>query len=603
MRAAFLLSSLLLTTPALLGEEEKVDFSEGLKRIAALGLPDMKGAEWVNFSDPNEQRFVSSYELREMNFKLSGNTWKLKTEPPTYLDFGTSELIDPPKEGEDGEADESSAKPSFLEKMLKNHKEKNPEEEKAPKPEAPEDKVSLAAKDAAKIAPALAKADVVEDLNNSIEWGYSNTHGRLMLFAAQLHAAGETESANKLASALFLAASNDSALIDGAISHLADTEYHKIASLFFKNHDWKAYQQSLTALLEKFPRGWGNGPAVAMLVSNLDKRSAAPPKPSIPGIQIKPEALALLDKLLENSSNNISDEELAKSLGVDLTEFPAQHRARILASLRAEGGNFRSENQELWLLKTPESPAPGANASATEKLQAMGMDGLIALAAVASDETLVPVPNSSNQSHFYGGNESAVEALQNRYKNLHRPASRGEIASAILAAVIPSSSSDPYSRSEQPDPAELAATAIEFWKSNKDKSPVQIATLYITEGNEYQRPAACSFLATSKDPAAHAAFEKTVLASDNPISLIAQVEQYIGTRKTAAKTFANAYIKLLKENPPDERELMRSNAGYQIRQAGGLDSYLKRLSLKVGDVSLDKMIADALKAKPKKEEY
>jgi hypothetical protein len=60
---------------------------------------------------------------------------------------------------------------------------------------------------------ALGKAAVAENVNDSMEYGSSNLHGRLMLFAAQLQAAGETESANSLAAALFRVAENDAALI------------------------------------------------------------------------------------------------------------------------------------------------------------------------------------------------------------------------------------------------------------------------------------------------------------------------------------------------------------------------------------------------------
>jgi hypothetical protein len=601
MRAVLSICGLLFIAPPVVGETEIPDFSEGLRRIAALGLPEMKDAKWVKLPESRGERFTSSYEFTEMSIKTSGNTWQLSTDPPTYLDFGSGEFIDPPADGnKKAQADEpSGAKSGVLGKMLKNFKEKNPEPEKEPKTTEPKEVVSLAAKDATKIASALAKPAVAESLNDNIRWGYTNTHGRLMLFAAQLQAAGETESANTLAAALFLAATDDSALIDGAISHLADAEYAAIAARFFENNDWKTYQKGLVALLEKFPRGWSKGPAIALLASNLEKRTT-PPKPSLDGIKLNPKAIALLDELLEKADSKTSDEDLAKANGYNLSQFPPSQRASIVAMLRAQGMGSFTNNQDLWILQSKEANAASDNSSTLSKIKAMGMDGLIALAAVAEDQTLLPIPNPQNERNFYGGSESMAEAILRNYQNLNRPVSRGEIAVAILSSVIPIPSSDPYSRSSQPDPAEISASAIDFWKKHKDKSPVQLATVYITEGNPYQQSTASSFLASSKDPAAHAAFEKTVLASGDPISLIGQVDQYLTARKAKAKDFANAYIKLLRDNPPGEQELMRSAAGYHIREAGGLENYLKRLSLKVGDASLDKMIRDALKAKPEK---
>lgn len=205
---------------------------------------------------------------------------------------------------------------------------------------------------------AFGKTSVVENLNQSVEYGGFNLHGRLMLFAAQLQAAGETESANSLAAALFGAAENDSALIDGAISHLAGTDYTAATNAFFETTDWEAYHTAVKALLEKFPRGWADAPAVALLSSGLGKRSASPPPPYLPGIALKPVALTLLDKLLVKQYIKASDEELAKSQGMDLSEYPARQRAEMIRWLRANAGEGVSfSDPTLWLLPSENNNA------------------------------------------------------------------------------------------------------------------------------------------------------------------------------------------------------------------------------------------------------
>ena len=600
MRAVFLIppAVFVASTFACLAEEKP--FAKGLDRIAELGLPEMKGAMWTKLPGDSESHFTSSYQFQEMAAKLSGNAWKLPTEPPTYLEFGSASTLDSDQSKEEKSDDEGDAKPGLLGKMLRNYQDKNPEPEKAPK--APEPIVSQAAKDAEKIVKALGKASVVENINNGIEYGNANLHGRLMLFAAQLQAAGETDSANSLAAALFTAAENDSALIDGAISHLADTDYATAANAFFETTDWQAYHTAVKALLEKFPRGWADAPAVALLSSSLEKRAAAPPPLSLPGIAIKPEALALIDKLLVKQTIKTSDEALAKAQGVDLSRYPARQRAEMIHWLRSNAGEGVSfSDSSLWLLPS-EGTKDKQPASPIEALKAMRMDGFIALTAALTDETLVPIRKQNDGGgSYYSSSESPAALIRSRYANLVRPISRGEIAIALISSALPTQE-DPYSNSTPPDPADLTAQAIEFWKTNKDKSGVELATLYIAEGNTNQRSLASTYLATSKDPAAHAAFEKTVLASNDPLSLIQAVEGYLDTRKAAAKPFATAYIKLIKENPPSDDELQRSTVGYYIREAGGIENYLKKLSLKVGDVSLGRMIADALRAKPTDDE-
>lgn len=599
MRAVYLISPVLLFAPSWVCHAGETSFSDGLKRLAELGLPPMEGAQWVKIPGDSEQHFSSSYQFQEMDAKLSGNTWKLPAEPTTYLDFGSAVTTAPESENEKQEDEDADSKPGLLGKMLLNYQEKNPEPEK--KPKAPKPTVSLAAEDAAKLVKALAKSSVAEHVNQGAQYGHTNLHGRLMLFAAQLQAAGETESANTLAAALFQAIENDAALIDGAISHLADTGYDTAARAFFETNDWKAYHTAIKALLEKFPRGWANAPAVALLSSHLEKRSATPPPLTLPGIAIKPEALALLDKLLVKQTIKTNDEALAKAQGVDLSRYPARQRAQMILWLRANAGEGVSfSDPTLWLLPSEKSDDE-PSASPIEALKAMRMDGFIALAAAIPDETLVPIQKQNDGHSYYSSNESPAAVIRRRYANLARPISRGEIAAALISSAIPTPE-DPYSNSSEPDPADLAAKAIEFWKTNKDKSAVELATLYIAEGNTNQRTFASSYLASSKDPAAHAAFEKTALNSNDPLSLIQAVEGYLGARKAAAKPFATAYIKLIRDNPPNEEELERGMVGYQIREAGGIENYLKKLSLKVGDVSLDKMIAQALRAKPKEDE-
>lgn len=575
-----------------MGQSEVGDFSKGLEQLAKLGLPAMEGAEWVKSPSNSNQTFTDSYEFRDVGVNISGSVWKLATDPPSYIEFGSAETIDLPEpEATDDSGSGSDDEPGLLGKMLRGYQEKNPEPEKAPNPKP---KISKATKDAEKIATSLAKPSVAEELNSNINWGNSQLHGRLMLFAAQLHAAGETDSANKLAAALFNAVNEDTALIDGAISHLADTIYAATAESFFENTDWDNYLSECTALLEKFPRGWANAPAVALLVSKLEKRTDTQTTPSLPGITLNPEAILLLDKLLEKTETVTDINALAAAQGININDYPPEMRSEIIAMLSQRGMGGFSQEHGIWLLPAEEADQSPDNTPAG-KLKALRMDGLIALAAVTTDETLVPARHTSRRSSYYSSNESAAEQIRKRYQSLARPTTRGEIAVSLLTSVIPTPENR-YGSSDETDPAALSQEAIAFWKSNKDKSPVELATLYMMEGNSSQQSQATTFLTSSSDPSAHTAFEKAVLASPDPISLAPHVEAYLDTRKAAAKPFASDYIALLRENPPSDEELERTTGGYHIRDAGGVENFIKKLSVKIGDVSLEKMITEALEA-------
>lgn len=590
-------SLLILAIPAR-AEKPSPDFSKGLEALAQLGLPDMKGATWIKRANQSNsgEAFTDSYYFQEMDVKISGNTWKLTAEKPSYLDFGSPVIMHGSAHKDEAETRPSNEKPSIFKKMLLNHQKENPEPEPEPekKKEKPPIPASLAADDAKKIAKAISKADVAEELENAMKYGSSELPGRLLLFAAQLHASGDTESANLIANSLFSAITDDQGIIDKAISQLAEIEYSKIANNFFSSYDWKTYETEIRKLLEKYPRGWHSAQAVAILLSKLEQRSSTPPTPSLPDITIKPEAIALLDKLLEKSDQNGSDEELAKASGYDLDDYTPQQRAQIIAMLRSGRYGRSHDTSSIWLLTKIDS----AEATPIDKLKAMRMDGLIALAAVAQDDTLATQPNSSSSSYYYNSSNSPAEDIRLRYNNLNRPATRGEIATALLTSVVPTQSdSDPYSGSA-PDPSEIQSAAIEFWKKNKTKTKVELALIYMKEGSANQKLQAANMLAASKKPATLSAFETAILNSDFPIEYITTVDQYLTKRKAAAKPFADAYIKLLQDNPPNENELNRSSAGWQIREAGGLEKYLKKLSVSVGDVSLSKLISTALRETP-----
>lgn len=330
-----------------------------------------------------------------------------------------------------------------------------------------------------------------------------------------------------------------------------------------------------------------------MLMPGLEKRAAGvtPPAPALPGIELKPEAVAALELMLQPPENSkSSDEDLAASHGIDLSEIPAEHRQRYLAMLREQGlsGMMDGGRGGLWLLDKPKTRADAGDP--VGRLKAMGMDGLIALAAVASDDTLVPSPHQgSGGTSYYGSSRSAEEIAADKFKSMARPKTRGEMAVELLKSSIPFDEDD----TDEMDNAAVAEAAVAFWTQHRGKSGMDLALLFLAEGDESQKSEAATYLAGHEDPKGPVAFEKAVLASGDPTDFLRQVENYLEEKKAAAKPFFEAYAKVLKESLDGVED---DNLDYSIQEAGGVDKYLKTLSMKVGATSLKELVTSAMES-------
>jgi len=536
----------------------EVDFGKGLEQLGRLaGLPEMRGAKWIKAGRSGEANM--DYELRQLRGGMKGSGWEIAGKPG-LLAFGQCTM---PAAAAEGAAAGGTAKPE---------------------PAASHE--SHAKADAATLSKALRDPEISRNYINQMKYGVTSFPGRCLIFAVQLHAAGETAAANDLAAAIFALTPVKSVMIDAAISEIANDEYTRATAKFFDGYNWQAYRDELKVLAGKFPRGWRDGPGVDLLISAVDKRvaGAAVGQPVLAGIELKPAAVDALKRLLAApDKQGLSDAELLKKLGVDESEFPASQRAAYLAMLRDEAGEGFSRGSASWLLT--EEPADGTDP--IQQLKALRMDGLIALAAVATDETLTPRGNRANgRSSRYSDEAPSAESL---YLALNRPQTRGELAMQLLAQVVPAG------KDREPiDNEQMRDEAVEFWKEFRAKSPVELGGHYLAEGNSQQIQMAAEFLAASEDPAAHARFEEAVLAGD-PASFLSEVDLYLTKRGPAAADFFKAFSKAISEAQQGDES---SDNDYLFSQAGGVGKYLLALSMKVGAVSLSEMVEAALKSAP-----
>ncbi len=580
---------LALSTLVVSADDKPADYSEGLERLHELGLADLKGAEWIEAPGGNDGSGpFGDYRMQQLGIRLKGGGWR--TTDGRFVPMGGLEAVEltEPAEATPGAAG------SLIGRMIDKYRSENPDPEKEERKAEAGPVDSMLVRDIDTLVGKLGESENRQRFEQWIEYGEMDLTGPLLIFAAQVHAAGHPELASRLAGRVFDLSPDRTAIIDGAVSAIADARYQGLASAFFENHDWKAFQTGLEGLLETFPRGWHGRLAAAMLLKQVRPRAegAPVPEPSIEGIELPEEALECVAGWTVPPTGNADAAEIQLPDGVDLSDIPVQFRARFLASLRGQGG--WDNDSGVWTL--PEAGDEASSNDPVGAIKALGMDGLITLTALLGDETLTHFPSSSRSGSYFSSSESMAEKARRIYQSMHRPMARGEIAERLLSSVVPGDHSDPYGRGTES--TILRERAIAFWKKHRDSGPVELAAAYLADGEDIQRHHAARHLATSDDPEAARIFEKTALESAAPLEMLDPVELYLQSRKAAARPFFEAFAKQLRETCGSltKDQLTDLPGGWEIAHEGGIEGRIKKLGVLAGASSVEDLIAEALAA-------
>jgi len=569
------------------------DFSEGFKRLAALGMPPLDSkAKWSTlpgggFSDDND--YYTQNALRT----LKGNGWLI-----------------PGADGKNQTLPAAGIEATPLDS-----------ENSAPSPRRGLMGRALGGGSSPKKGAAIPEADPTKDIATLIKHlikeksernSYSDSSsgviaGKLLLLATQFHQTGQSKLANELAQAVFDYCPSREIAIDSAISTLADHSYKATTEEFFKSGDWAAYYKSLSGLITKYPRGWASQQAVAIFLPQIAKQVSGekPPTPSLPGITLDPRALAAIQKLCEppaKESSGSDDAAFLKSRGIDISDIPVQYRARYIASLRSGRGGF-SHTESIWLLVPPadsKEPKETKESTPTSEITALKTAALPALAALIDDPFLTHTPNpqAGRGRSYFSSSEGESERTQQLYQSLNRPATRGEIAEMLLKSTLPESDNG---SSREMDSETLRESALEFWKAHQNATREELAAVFLREGSMSQSQNAAEILATSTDPKAHQALEAHILESDPAIAKFQIVQTYLRSRKAAAKPFLESYAKLVRSQtaaaPTGDDD--NNPYEYQIKQAGGPEKVLKQLDTLVTEKPPRAIAQEIAKGDPK----
>lgn len=518
-----------------------LDFAAGFEKLVALGLPPLDAsAKWVVARQEN-----LPYQFRRAAKSFKGNAWLTGADKDARLVlFGTVVA---------SEGKTTSATPDLD-------------------------------KDIATLLAAIGKSDPDDDKSNDLlgsRYSSSEVAPGILLFATQLYQTGRAAQANQLATALFAAMPAREAVVDGVIELLADDAYARVFQAFIASGDWVSYHRSVGEVFAKFPRGWADREAVALLMPQLEKQAQGvlPPPPASAGVEIDPRAAAIIAELSAKPagpSPNI--DEIAEQEGIPaeaLREMSPDQLRMILGS-RMSGARTLAG---IWLLDAGDAAPPRADQSPLVRLAALKMAALPALAALLGDPFLTHLPNSGSDRVSYGfSGDSPEESLMRKWEALPRPQTRGEIARRMLLATLP----DPDDEWAQADDETLRQATLEFWKANQATNREELAAVFLRGGNKNQTSTAVAILAVSSEPKFHQLFEAHVLAQDPAFAAFEEVRTYLKARRAAAKPFFETYAALVREQTPANAHTTETDYDehqYTLRSLGGVEKLLKSLNM------------------------
>ena len=559
VRARLFLTISLLLLPQFPGHAQETaavpDFSDAFKKLVALGLPALDPtAKWVTSRDNR-----LPYELTRAAKSLKGNAWLLPAaagKKAQLLQLGAVAPIE--------------GKPS------------------ATSPDLPKD---VAAIIAAINKSASSTSDNPSDALLGNRYSSSAIDADLLLFATQLYQTGHPNLANHLAAAIFSAVPSRETVVDAAIDKFANSLYEQAAAAFFKSGDWAAYENSLTHLTQRCPRGWSSREAVGLFLPQVAKQAAGlkPSAPTLPDSAIDPRALAIFSELTEPP----------KPAAAKPTPASAQE-AIMRQRMMMEMGDYDGRDSgfsPLWLLDPLADPK--SDAAPLKRLTALKMAALPALAALLGDPFLTHSAKGGSYSSrsFYSSNESPEEVLFSKYQSLHRPSTRGELAKQLLLATLPDSDDS----SNEVDDETLRQQTLEFWKAHQNATPGELAAVFLREGSRNQSSQTARRLATATDPQSHQVFEGHVLGLDPALSAYQDVQTYLRARKTAGKPFFDAYAKLVRSQTPADAHLDKDSNdenSWMLKEFGGVEKMLKSLGAMVSPLPPRTLALQIAKGKP-----
>ncbi len=470
-------------------EAETPDFSTGFRQLQALGLPDLKGATWVRDAQVGRSG-GGDYLTRQLFQKANGNAWRLP-DGSKIIGAGALEA--------QGPSDAAGRGGRIL---------------LSPGRARDESTGSAApATDVQALIDALKGGDKEEEYFLRSARNSPEVLGRLFLLAAQFHSAGHTAEANRLAAAVLTTPADATMVIDSAVSMLANERCRLVLEAFYQQPDWKSLASQLDSVVSRFSRGWSNRDTISGLSFRIKAQVRDGVPPLIAPLEPVPESLTRAVEAWLAGEEEAPDDEAD------------------------EDGEESGEDDDSSLLWTLPS-APKVRGVMEPAFLGEGVTVLAVLIPALADTTLLAQPDDSTSEStddFLGAFRSNI--VQATYR---LPATRANLVEPLVRMVIPDSS-------EMGTDA-LAAAAAAFWKIHARKPPVELAALYLNQGDDDQQSAAARWLSKTSATGAEEAFTAWSTAPAHVVRRLAISKEYIRQRGKAAAGLVEELASALRQN-------------------------------------------------------
>lgn len=569
------------TTPASPSSPKSpaADYGPAFAQLIDLGYPDTKGATLVKLTlhgQAGREAAERAMYARQSGGGLTtdGNAWLLPGGTETVNTFLQTNF-------EQVTVAKTAKRGGFMRALIGPAK----TADTAPEGTLPGDWEEVKVADDAKKLLKLLQTQSTEGRMLSVDrWSYDEDGpkwcARVLSLACQMYRAGHHAEANQVTAKLFDLAPEPILVVDYLINDLADREYKTLAEAFFENQDWQAYHDGTKELVDRFTRGWKTREGAQILLARLEQqlKGTKPSLAKLEGATLNPNAIEILDSWITVTEPIPISSQPCWLLGTDMLKF---------------------SKEQGYYGRPPETD--GTPPGRIAELQAMGMDGFIALVAAATDDTLLPTQLVRGYGGYYDGYSRSITYSSSgnaspglaQYKSMTRPTSRGEIARTILLDALP----DLMGELQNALPETLQSTAHQWWLQHRNKTTSELARHYLEAGNSMQRQIAVLAMAHSNDDENAKAVEQFILESEDITDHFSLVDQYLRIRRGRARDFFTKYSAEMREVIGEEEDELDSFGGsnWRIREAGGIDKYLKKLSVYVDDVSPEKVLADIRK--------
>jgi hypothetical protein len=521
-------------------KEEIPDYSKGFKQFYVFGLPDVKNAEYIKLTMYSSA--IGSDNYLRYQAGIDGNAWLLSENKKS----GKAQII--LNQGAEVTVyDQQKLSEEIAEKQRKRI-EKSKKKNRVVH-------ITLNNLNDGKLAGQWNKANLKKDAEKITEhiqkemkkkhfWGRKSL-GSWFLFAIHLNQKGLKKEANKLAGVLFEAGGGKRIVILQALNSLADAQYGAAYAQFKADHNWKKYGENVVKIYNLYKKGWKKAEGVKKLSDLITERL--------------------------NNSASLKVKGATKDEKKLITELINKKISVIPAGL--------------WILDDKsEDIFDEDDAGAIVKIWKKGIKSVPFLIKLLGNETLVVADkddlrmNTMFRGNIVHNNYSFINRSggDNVFRNMKRPMTLGEIARQMLEPIIGKEDESDTSFHQtmlEPGikPAEDFSETCESWyKKNKNKTPIELAEIYIRNGSKAQRANAVAYLLNNNAKDKYQVIENYLLNAErdkhNNSFRDKLAVNYAGKRGVEAKEFAEKYIAILDPDGEVQRAAKESKKGVKKKK-------------------------------------